>query len=303
MSIDCLYPSSTSASATCSPGLVGPGRAVQFAINVVYASSDLTRFPAGYTPGRVGNKGAVTAVAFEEHVPGSTISVLPSGLTPTSPVSSPTASNTGNGGGSLSSGAKAGIGAGVAVVVLALLGGFFLIWRRRRKGKSPKQSGGLAVLADDGHYDDKEVVAPGYAPRPVEKHHHSELDGQVSPINELAGFQEQRPQELAHYMPKSPPSQHIAPAPVNHAMPSQSAPVESDMTATALGPVSTQLNNVQHSSAGGSPPPPQVSTGNRSDQTAAPPVTTEDIELRYLEEEERRIRERKEAIFASRKPQ
>ena len=315
MSIDCLYPSSTSASATCSPGLVGPGHAVQFAIHVMYASSDLTRFPAGYTPGRVGDKGAVTAAAFTEHVPGATISVPTPGSTPTGPTSGPTASNTGtggpssgganpsNGGGSLSSGAKAGIGIGVALVVLALLGGFFLIWRRRRKGKSPKQSGGPAALADDGHYDDKEVVAPGYAPHPVEKHYHSELDGQVLPINELAGFQEQRPQELPHYMPTSPPTQHVAPAPVIHAMPSQSAPAESDMTATALGPVSTQLDNVQHSSAGGSPPPPEVSTGSPSDQTAAPQVTAEDVELRYLEEEERKIRERKEAILASRKAQ
>ncbi|KAF1828262.1 hypothetical protein BDW02DRAFT_575009 [Decorospora gaudefroyi] len=306
MSIDCLQPYDGPWLETigCSPGLVGPGEAVQFAIHVQYASSDLEQFPTGYTPGGIGDNGAVTAAAFTEHVPGATGSV---------PTSDPTLSDTGTSGptsdaadnnnGGLSGGAKAGTGIGVAVAVLALLGGIFLITRHRRKRAGSKESGGLAAPEDDGRYDDKEVVGPDHSPHPVYKHYHSELDGQASQMNELSGFQERRPQELPHEMPQSPPPHHVTPAPVVGTMPTQSAPAESDMTATALGPVSTQLHNSQYSSTSGNRPSQGSSTGSPQHRDISAQGTGDDTELKYLEDEERRIRERKEAILANRKAQ
>lgn len=272
----------------------------------MYASSDLTRFPTGYTPGRIGDKGAVTAAAFTEHVPGATGSGPASSTTGNIPGTSGPTSSAGShndGGGSLSSGAKAGIGVGVAIVALALLGGLLFILRRRGKRTSVEESGGSVAHENSGHHDDKEVVAAGYAPYPVEKHYHSELDGQASPINELAGAQEQKAQELPYETTKNPPTHNVPPAPVAGKIERQSTPAHSDMTATALGPVSTQLDHLQHDSTMKYQLPPDKSTGSAVDQAAPSQVTVEDVELKYLEEEEKRIRERKEAILATRRAQ
>lgn len=276
MSIDCVYPDTSGNGArVCAPGTMGPGNAVQFAIHVAYASSDLTRFPTGYTPGSVGDTGAVSAAALPVHVPGLVTSAptsTPSGsVTGTSGVTSSTSSLTSstsgstssaasqnNVGSSLSTGAKAGIGIGGAIVILAILLGFFLILRRRRK--STKESGNSAVPEDNGTYNDKEVVSADHAPPPLaHEPYYNELDGQSFPKHELAGFQEQNLHELPHDQAKNPIVQEVHPAPV----------------------VSRDL-------------PPK-------DQSVPSPVTVEDFELKYLEDEERRIRERKEAILASRR--
>jgi hypothetical protein len=325
---------------------VGPGDAVQFAVHIMYASSDLSAFPTGYTPGSIGDNGFVTAPVFRENVPGVTPLSIDTGgsSTPTSspagnpPGTSP-ATTSNNGGDSLSGGAKAGIGIGVAVVVLALVGVLLYALQRRRNRKSKDSSGSTAPENDPNYrYDDKQVVGPGYSSHPPEKHYHSELDGQyvhAAPINELAdvpgqraqelphghvqngfnaqvelaGVQEQRAQELPHSLP--PPTYPMAPVltPASATLPSPSAPTNPNLTAIALGPVSTQLDpghqndqvNSNRNTTDISPAPTDIPTSSPTAQPASSHVTVEDFELKYLEDEERRIRERKKAILASRR--
>ena len=74
VSIDCVFTTTVGQQKeTCSPGLVGPGHVVQFAIQVAFASSDLSKFPAGYIPGFLGGNGAFSAAAFTPHVPGAVV--------------------------------------------------------------------------------------------------------------------------------------------------------------------------------------------------------------------------------------
>jgi len=300
VSVDCIYAGLPVITSTCTPGLIGPGHAVQFAIHVKFASSDLTLFPAGYTPGGIGATGAVAAAAFTEHIPGSAISTPIASGSNTSPGGqTSSAASQNNVGSSLSTGAKAGIGVGSTVVVLAILAGFFVLFRRRRK--SAKESGGPAVPEDDRAYNDKEVVTTEQPFQPVHKPYHSELDGQLSPKSELPGFQEQNLHELPHDQTKSPFVQELN-LPIVSRNSFQKAPADYNMSATAYEPVSAQLDNTPDGSTGDRLRQPQDSIGPQLDQSISSPLTVEDVELRYLEDEEKRIRGRKEAILASRRP-
>jgi hypothetical protein len=299
VSIDCIYPDYD---ATCTPGLVGPGHAVQFAIQVVWASSDLTLFPAGYTPGGFGDPGAVTAAAFEAHIPGSTIIVSTSGVTGiNTSMGGPhtTAATSEDGGGSLSTGAKAGIGIGVAIAILAILAGSLLIVRRRRKYMKPTKSDGRSNRDNYGTDADKEVVA---ATTSFQSGHYycGELEGQSS-RTELPDFQVRRLHELPHDLAKSPHPHQTTPLSFVNTSPTPGVASGSDMSATTFGPVGSHLDNVQDLSTSSREQPAPGSPGHQADPTISYPVTVEDVELRYLEDEERRIRERKQEILATRR--
>ena len=336
ISIDCFMPTPTTSGQRCAPGIVGPGQAVQFAYTVAHASSDLSRFPSGYTPGTIFDKGAGTVTPYTVHVPGATPGSSGSGgSNPTSSSSGSGTSATGSSTGSssplpptpgLSTGAKAGIGVGVTLGVLALLGALLFFLRRRKW-----QGDGAAADVDEKRRrdDDKEVVDVSHEPLTAktygahemaaggnagataaqipmldgtERGTRVEMHGEHKPMVELPSVQEQRIPELPHETRADPGAYSQVPVQtLNPPAGSGAVNEQHGMSATSLGPVSLSFDDA----------PPQESVSNAQSSTvpatsSAPNAqqahpTVEDVELQYLENEERRIQERKAALLANRR--
>lgn len=315
MSVDCFYPQTTVGEglSSCVPGLIGPGNAVQFAIHIMYASSDLPAFPTGYSSGGIGQGGFVTAPAFAEHIPGSTIVVSTdeagsrSGTSgadkPSESPGSPGEIRTG-----LSTGAIAGVSVGAVLVIAALLVAVWLFLRRRKRRSSKKQAIGNVPTGRD---DDKEVTFEHKSFSKDSKDVFTELDGRTKQMNELSGsgqvllhnelssVQDHRPHELPHKAIKATAIDHVVRLPQADGTSARNTPGDSSLSATNLGPVGDHLYNPypgNHDADVVSRAQPAQSVVEQTNALQA----REDVELRYLEDEEQRIRERKEAILANR---
>jgi len=167
----------------------------------------------------------------------------------------------GEGARGLTTGAKAGIGIGVAVGLLSILASLFFFWRRRRRG------GRTNDLPESGHYTDTpelnatsiekrqapagtELHADGLAASPVRRHElygtqlqkeHNvpgELSGQVP--TELAGPEAISPTDLA-------PAELASPSVVKAEAPAPSATGRPRMTAKKRNHILRQLTRLQKS--------------------------------------------------------
>jgi hypothetical protein len=112
-----------------SMGLAGPGCALKPQIFVWYEQKDLSLFPTDYTPGTIASKTAN---------PGSTSAINTQATgSVASPVNTTVPTNESNENTGLSSSAKAGIGVGVGISIILAVG--FTVWhtlrRRRRRHK------------------------------------------------------------------------------------------------------------------------------------------------------------------------
>jgi hypothetical protein len=123
-------------SGTATTGYVGPGIAQKFQVVVFYQQKDLSLFPAGYTPGSpqayINPDSLLTTTTSSTSSSGGTSSGPIETLVNTEPPSD-------QGPTGLSTGAKAGIGAGVGLVVIfILLALYYLIIVRRRRLRAAK---------------------------------------------------------------------------------------------------------------------------------------------------------------------
>ncbi|KAK5047517.1 hypothetical protein LTR84_006614 [Exophiala bonariae] len=268
--------------------LVNPGTVMMEHVLVEYEQSDLSLFPSGYTPGRV-----VTSDTTSEVI-----------ASPTA--SNPSSANTTTTSSGLSTGAKAGIGGavGVAVIlVLALLWLFFRKkWRQRQKipmkqeieytGKpeldatsTRKPSQGVVELPSP---TDLRKEQGGNRSAPAE---HFELPGSNYPTStkELDSVHLYEVSGSSRREPTNSSLQTSSRA--DSAMADSSRPPDT----SAVPPRLVDMGAEWRAS------PPTASTvqppvhGNLGTAT-----TIEDLELQYLENEERRIQERKLQLLRTR---
>jgi len=298
-------------------GRVGPGTAEKHQIVVFYQSSDLSLFPSDYTPGTIP---AQTGTAGPSD----------SGSTPVetggggNPIETLGGQTLGGGTGGLSTGAKAGIGAGVAIGVLAVLGILFLFFQRRRRSARTKDLPEKLEL-------DASLAEKRQGPVVAELHAH---DPAAFPAgrHELHGTQIQKeldvPEELpAHLPPEMPGPDTVSPADLSPVELETAAPVPSatgrpiqtaaavfwdPKPATEKPILASHRTQPGHSSPSGHFPlsPSELSStsaaASASELSAQAsgvqgmPTTIEELELQYLESEARRIQQRKEEILRER---
>lgn len=258
----------------------GPGRAGKLPVHVWYEQKDLTLFPQGYTPGSATTPTASPGSAVESSSVATANNTSPANNTDLN-ISS--ASDSG-----LSTGAKAGIGVGVAIfALLAFAIGSWLLLRRRRRQKRASEP------QFERYTGKPELEAPNEK-GPL--HGVAELSATKS-LTKTAQ-KERGVQTIRYELPESAQSRTSKELDSNHIY-------EASGTSKIEQPESSTKSSDKEDTTRKDTSIVPKATTFEGDPLAASryngaPTTIEDLELQYLENEERRIQARKAELLRER---
>jgi hypothetical protein len=259
-------------------------------IVVLYQQSDLSRFPSDYTPGIVTTETTSTSSTIEGAA--------------SATASSPGSANTTTAGSGLSTGAQAGIGVGVAVVVLLALVSVALLFRRKRRQRSSMEQGAEYTGKQELDASSEKKPSPEVAELPnssgprgkdqwnMAAHaEHHELPGSNFPST---------PEELDSAALYEVSGSSKTEQPNSRAQIGSQA--DTGMADGALSPATTvePLPPAARKNESSAPEPTAEVIPPAASKYIGTPTSLEDLELQYLENEERRIQERKLQLLRGR---